>query len=174
MSSVASDSVKEKDKTSMWSWVRFILLLFVVFFVFRYVIGIIIINGNSMNPTLDHQDVILTSNIFYTPERNDVILFRDENGFDVIKRVVGMPGDTVEIRSGTVYLNGGVLEEDYITGIPNDMPLIEVNEGYFVMGDNRTPGESLDSRSEEIGLIEDTRVKGEVIFSLWPIGMVNK
>jgi len=126
------------------------------------------ISGNSMAPTIQNNDVIATSNLFYTLERNDIILFRDKNGFDVIKRIIAVPGDTVEIIGGAVLVNSEVVNEEFATGIPNDMALTTVVEdSYFVMGDNRTPGESLDARCSEVGLIPKERIKGEVFISLY-------
>ncbi|WP_449538423.1 S26 family signal peptidase [Ferdinandcohnia sp. Marseille-Q9671] len=66
-----------------------------------------------------------------------------------------------------VFVNGEPIEENYTIGSSTDMPAILVEEGsYFVMGDNRTPGESLDSRSTDIGLIPATQIKGEAFFSI--------
>lgn len=155
---------KENILSSIISWIKFILLLLAVIFIFRFTFGLTIIDGNSMNPTFDNKDVILTSNLFYSEERNDIIIVRNQNGFNIIKRIIALPGETVKITNGIVYVNGNPIEEPYTIGIPNDMPEIMVQKGfYFIMGDNRTPGESLDSRSPEMGPIARNQIIGETI-----------
>ncbi|GGA79292.1 signal peptidase I [Ornithinibacillus halotolerans] len=171
---VTKNKEKETEKTSWVSWGLYIVIIAAVFLIFRYVIGITIISGNSMANTMEHNDVILSSNLFYQPERNDIIIFRDEHGFDVIKRIIALPNETVEITNGVVLVNGKAIEEEYSIGVPNDMEKVVVSENsYFVMGDNRTPGESLDSRSEEIGTIPENRIQGEAILSLWPFHILK-
>lgn len=167
---VEREKVQKNSRDSIVSWVKFVLFIAALFFVFRYAIGITVISGNSMDPTIQNKDIIVTTNLFYTPEKNDVIRFQDVNGFDVIKRIIALPNDTVEIIEGVVYVNGAMVKEDYAMGIPNDMELIKVTDNsYFVVGDNRTPGESLDSRNSEFGLIPKERIKGEMLFSLYPL-----
>ena len=122
-----------------------------------------------MNPTLETNDVVLSSKVFNEYSPNDVVIFSNEYGFSVVKRIIGMPGDTVAIENGQVILNGEVLKEEYTTGMPDDMATIEVTENtYFVMGDNRMPGESLDSRSAEVGLVKAEAIEGKVLLSLFP------
>src|SRR5690625_1340738 len=141
------DNKANKEKiNSVISWLVFALILVTLFLVFRYVITITIISGKSMSPTLHDSDVILTNNLFFTPEKNDIILYRDANGFDVIKRIIAIPNDEEEIKDGIVIVNGEALEEDYINGESNDMPQLTVTKDTFVqLGDNRTPESIVDS-----------------------------
>lgn len=165
---------KEKEKSGWVSWLVFIVLLLSVFLIFRYVVGITFINGHSMSPTLEDGDVILTSNLFYTPERNDIVIFRDEDGFDVIKRIIAMPGETIAIKDGIVLVNGEAVDSNFAAGIPNDMSKTVVEDGsYFLVGDNRVPGESLDSRNSDIGSISKGEIKAEVLLSLYPFGFMK-
>ncbi|MFC5604786.1 signal peptidase I [Sporosarcina koreensis] len=162
---------KKKSQDSVLSWVKFILLIIGLFLVFRYAIGITVISGNSMAPTLGNKDIIVMNNMFFTPDRDDIVQFRDIHGFDAIKRIIALPNDTVEIVEGSVYVNGDKVKEAYSTGFPNDMEVVKVTENsYFVMGDNRTPGESLDSRNSEFGFLPKERIKGKLVFSLYPLG----
>lgn len=166
-----TDTTNERgtSRESVLSWLKFLLFIAAIFFIFRFAIGITVISGNSMAPTIQNRTIIMTSNLLYSPEQNDIIQFEDVNGFDVIKRIIAMPNDTVEINNGHLYVNGQILEEDYAMGVPDDMTLVTVPEGaYFVVGDNRTPGESLDSRNVEFGFIPKERMKGEMLFSLFP------
>ncbi|WP_174614872.1 signal peptidase I [Virgibacillus ihumii] len=167
-----NDNMKEK---SGWvSWLFFIISIAAVFFIFRFVIGITIINGDSMSPTISDGDVFLTSDMFYTPERNDIVIFRDEDGYDVIKRIIGLPNETIAIQNGVVFVDGEPIKSEFTTGIPNDMPERTVDSGsYFLIGDNRTPGESLDSRNSDIGSISKEKIKGQAILSLLPFGLMT-
>lgn len=163
--------MNSSKKASILSWVRFGITILVVFLIFRYVIGITIINGNSMNPTLENRDFILTSSLFFNIDREDIVIVEDPHGFDIIKRIVALPNETIEIKSGIVYVNDEPLKEDYITGTSFDIEKTIIPEGsYFIMGDNRTPGESLDSRDESIGPVPNEAVKGKKVLSLFPLG----
>ena len=161
--------VKSEKKNEVAGWIRFGLLLISIYIFFNYVIGLSIISGNSMNPTLETNDVVLSSKVFNDYNLDDVVIFNNEYGFSVVKRVIGVPGDTVAIENGQILLNSEVLEEDFTAGIPDDMAAVQVTENaYFIMGDNRTPGESLDSRSAEVGLVKAEAIEGKVLLSLFP------
>ncbi|MFS0673995.1 signal peptidase I [Ornithinibacillus sp. 179-J 7C1 HS] len=165
-----TNKVSEKSKTSWLGGVGFIVILLLAFFIFRFAVGFIVISGDSMNPTLEDSNVVFSSNIFYSVDRNDIVVFRDGHGFDVIKRVIGLPNDRVAIQDGHIFVNGDMISEAYSSGIPNDMEEIIVpGDSYFVVGDNRTPGESLDSRSSDVGPIHSSNIHGEVMFSLFPL-----
>ena len=166
---------EEQKKASWVSWMVFLLTLVIIFIIFRFVIGIITISGNSMNPTLEDGDLLLTSNIFYTVDRNDIIVYHDENGFNVIKRVIGLPGDKIAIQDGIVSVNGKIVTEPYTIGLSNEMEEIIVpKESYFVIGDNRTPGESLDSRNDRVGSIDEKNINGKVMLSIFPFSLIDK
>jgi signal peptidase I len=169
-SSKIIESSRKKTDSSIISWVKFVILLAAIFFIFRFAIGITIINGNSMNPTLHSENLILTSNIFFTPEKGDLVIVRDPHGYYIVKRVIALPNETIEIKNGIVFLNGAPLKENYVQGEPMDMAQIKVLEGtYFIMGDNRTQGESLDSRNSDMGPISKNQIIAEAIFSILPI-----
>jgi len=160
---------KSEQRNSIIGWIKFILILIGLFLIFRFAIGITVINGQSMSPTFSNNNVIMTTNLFYTPEKGDIILYRDENGFNVIKRVIAAENDHVEIKDGVTKVNGEPLQEDYKTGVSQDMSKVVVDKNsYFVLGDNRTPGESLDSRSESVGTIAKVDIKGKYLFKLYP------
>lgn len=130
-------------------------------------VAISIISGSSMEPTYQDGSVVISNTILFEPELQDIVIYSDNNGFDVIKRVIGTPGDTVEILQGTVLVNGVALEEGYTLGAADSMPMVKLApDAYFLIGDHRTPGESYDSRSEEIGAIPLDAIKGEVLFSI--------
>lgn len=143
--------------------------------------------GISMEPNFKHNDYLLVNRLAYDqhrkPERGDVVVFtshlKDQNGEEklLIKRVVGLPGETVEVRDGTVYIDGEILEEDYTKdGVTNGdvSPVTIPEDDYFCLGDNRL--HSTDSRFMEVGLIDAEDLVGRVIFRLYPwnkIGIIG-
>ncbi|MDQ0269151.1 signal peptidase I [Cytobacillus purgationiresistens] len=169
----AEESQPEISKATSWkSWFGFILSMIVLFLFFRFAISVTIVSGNSMNPTIENNDILISNQLYFNLNNGDIIVFHDPHGYDVIKRIIASPNDTVEIKDGNVLVNDTPLEENYITGTANDMEKITVLENsYFVIGDNRTPGESLDSRSQEVGLITKEAIKGEIMFSLYPMNV---
>ena len=166
-------------KEEIMSWIKagvvtLIFYLFVNIFVFTARV-----DGPSMLPTFEHGDLILVNRIAYTlnetslPEYEDIVIFTNKSrGYELIKRVIGLPGDHIEIKDGEVYRNGTLLSEVYLdesihpNGTEGNIDEI-VKEGHiFVMGDNRA--NSADSRYEEIGQINMSDVKGKVFLRMIP------
>jgi signal peptidase I len=133
----------------------------------------------SMVPTLMIQDRLLVNKLAYdinSPERGDIVLFEDQEGGPdpLIKRVVGLPGETIELRGGEVHVNGDPLDEPYLERRTclRAMPItcsfgpVKVPEDhYFMMGDNRT--NSKDSRF--FGPVPEEDVMGEALVRFWPV-----
>lgn len=162
-------------RESVLSWVRFLALLLGIFIVLRFGIGISIINGNSMNPTLEDGNIVLVNKLSVLPDRNDIVVVKDPNGYNIIKRVIALPGESIEIRNGNILIDNKVILEDYVLGTSFDIPKTLVPEGhFFIVGDNRTPGESLDSRDVSVGPINEHYVEGNAILSLLPLNFIHK
>lgn len=145
-----------------------------------------LVKGYSMYPTIEPYNYLIVNKIPYIigePSHGDIIVFKahiySDTGEekDLIKRIIGLEGDVIEILDGVVYRNGESLEEDYIyNGItPGDMAPFTVDEGYiFVMGDNRP--NSLDSRDPSVGEVAVSDVLGRVDLRLFPfnqMGLIN-
>ena len=137
------------------------------------------VKGSSMEPTFQNNEYIITDKISYRfgkPNRGDVVIFKAPVNPDVdyIKRIIGLPGETVMVQSGRIYIDGKMLNEPYLEDLTPIFPGGFIKEGvvvsipenhYFVMGDNRP--HSSDSR--EFGPIEKKLIIGKAVFRYWPI-----
>jgi signal peptidase I len=128
------------------------------------------VDGFSMNPTLQDGEYVLVSKLSYRlgkPQHGDIIVFKypGQPPQDLIKRIIGLPGDKVEVRGTNVYVNGGILDEPYIAASPVYQGIWQVPEGQlFVLGDNRN--DSSDSHSW--GLLPMENVIGKAVLIYWP------
>lgn len=159
---------------SLYEWVEAVVVsLVVIVLVFTFICRIVRVDGTSMENTLVHNDRLLLFNLQYVPERGDVVVVVRSEGEPLIKRVIALEGDTVEIVEETaeVIVNGEVLDEPYVKGITVNRDFYgeqTVPQGcMFVMGDHRTV--SHDSRSQEIGFVSVEDVMGEATFRIWPL-----
>ncbi|OYD08476.1 signal peptidase I [Paludifilum halophilum] len=128
------------------------------------------VHGQSMSPSLKGEERIIVNKwtyYFATPSYGDIIVFRTDENRNMIKRVIGLPGDVVSIESGYVFRNGERLDEPYLDKrVRGFLERTEVTEGHlFVLGDNRN--NSLDSR--QLGLIPMDRVVGRADLILTPL-----
>ncbi len=153
----------------------FAIAIVLVILIFTLLFRIFVVKGPSMLNTLQDGDRILVSNLFFTPDTGDIIVFSGDynDGEVLVKRVIGTQGDVVDItKTGDVVLNGEVLAEPYLDSgtltVTRDISFpYTVGEGeLFVLGDNR--GVSLDSRSSAIGPADTKKVLGKVLFRLFP------
>lgn len=159
-----------------------ILLALILALVIRaYVVEARVIPSGSMLPTIEEGDRVLVNKIVYhmrQPDRGEIIVFEApitmlETHDDFIKRVIGVPGDSIEVKNGKVYVNGEALDEDYIAERPNYVygPVKVPEDALFVMGDNRNS--SYDSHMWDSWLRLD-KVKGEAFVRYWPLDRLGK
>lgn len=169
----------------VFQWVFSIGIALVVALAIRaYVFEPVLVDGHSMDNTLADGQRLFQYKLGYKfsePKRGDIIVLKFKDGvskytalpdpteIDYIKRVIGLPGDKVDIKDNCVYINGEKLDEPYAKGntIASNMKLpIDVPEGkVFVLGDNRE--RSSDSRA--IGFIDMENIRGKAVFRIWPI-----
>ena len=157
-----------------------------IILLFSFVFRTCRVDGQSMENTLFHNETVIISDMFYKPERNDIVVIHQTGALNepLVKRVIGLPGETVNIQYSydtmtvTIIDKDGyatVLEEPHIKyeGAPcyyNSSTYVE--EGtVFVMGDNRN--NSADSRDGRIGLVDDRRILGKVVFRVAPISRIG-
>lgn len=156
----------------------------IVFLIITYVGQRTIVDGDSMEPTLSNQDNLIVDKITYRfqdPERFDIIVFpfRYAQNVYYIKRIIGLPGETVYIdEDGQIYINGEVLTETYgrevirpeFIGRAAEEILLGEDE-YFVLGDNRN--NSADSRYPEVGNIDRDDIIGRAWVRIWPFDEIG-
>ena len=160
------------------SWTVEIALTLLIAFTFVYFIGLrTSVVGQSMSKTLNGGDQILVNRFVYKvtdPKTNDIIVFLpngNEKSHYYVKRVIGVPGDTVQVKNGTVYVNGKAFDEETDVASIEDAGLAadEITLGpdeYFVLGDNRKNSE--DSRSADIGKVKRSYIYGKAWFVASP------
>ena len=158
-------------RSEAWEWIKTLLLaVFTALIIRMFIFEVVVVKQSSMFPTLEENQklgLLKTAYWFSEPDRGDIVVIKISKGKDYVKRVIGLPGETIEIRDSRVYIDGELLEEDYLRGdlVYPDFGPVRISEGaIFVLGDNRP--NSVDSRS--IGEIKTENVKGRVIFRLRP------
>ena len=169
-------AVKPVRGQGMLEWYEALIsAALVLVLVFSFVFRIIQVDGSSMVPTLTNGDKLIVWGAGYTPERGDVVIVDSYTtyGKPLVKRVIAKGGDTISIdyASGTVTVNGEVLDEDYIAeptylGYDVEFPYTVPEGTVFVMGDNRN--NSLDSRSSYVGCIDERDILGKVLVCFLP------
>ncbi len=153
-----------------------IIVLLLTFFIVTFVGQRTQVSGRSMESTLEDGDNLIVDKISYrfvAPKRFDIIVFPYQFSENVyyIKRIIGLPGETVQIIDSEIYINGEVLEENYgketliSAGIAEE-PIVLGEKEYFVMGDNRN--HSSDSRDSDVGKIDKDTIVGRAFLRIWP------
>jgi signal peptidase I len=164
----------KKQRSALWEWIETILIALILALLLRtFVVQPFQVHLSSMHPTLEEGDFILVNKLAYklgTPRRGDVVVFMPPGGQmekPYIKRVIGLPGETVDIKDGKVFVNGSPLDEPYALGETSGGKFnhIVVPEGtVFVMGDNRM--NSSDSRY--FGPVSIASLEGKTFLCFWP------
>ena len=150
-------------------YAKLLVLIVLTLFVLSFrgeVMTRIFVSGDSMNPTYTNGDVVFLWEYNFHIERYDIVVAKTEIG-NVIKRVIGLPGDTILISEGIVYVNGIAIDEyafETTEGGVADSEYIVSENCYFLLGDNRA--NSIDSR--EFGEVEKDMIKGVVVFKVFP------
>lgn len=186
MDAAPQQQKKEQKKRSKLSYaVEFIiyiaLILLCVFWVPEHVIQRTVVKGESMEETLHEGESLLVNKLsFYEPSRYDIIVFYPQ-GEEVdeyyVKRIYGLPGETVQITGNDIYINGEKIEDNYAKNAMDDSgiaeePLTLADDEYFVLGDNREV--SLDSRDPDVGPVKEKNIAGHVVLRIWPLSKFGK
>lgn len=160
----------------------YVVIIVVVILIRTFIATPVIVSGDSMIPNLKDNQILILSKLTKKYERFDIVVVRhkviDQNE-NLVKRIIGLPGEDVEYKDNKLYINDKIVDEKFIDCETADFNLaslgyLEIPEGYyFIMGDNR--GDSLDS--PELGLIPIEEIEGKIVFSLFPFntfGIIKK
>lgn len=156
--------------------IKLLVVVVVILFFMIYIVSVTQVVGNSMYSTLKDGDVLILNKFkyrFFDIKRGDIISLENDDTKYLIKRVIGLPGDSISIKDNTLYINGEVYIENYLEEglVYDDFELSSLgyqvipDDMYFVLGDNRA--DSVDSR--EIGLVSKDDIIGKISFRIWPL-----
>ncbi len=152
----------------------YIIIIIVVVLIRSFIITPIIVSGDSMKPNLHNKEILLEKKIGYNStsiKRFDIVVIKNDNE-EIIKRIIGMPGEHIAYKNNKLYVNDKFMETNFNYRDTNDFNLEEIcsctsiPEGkYLVLGDNRPI--SKDSRI--IGLVDEKDILGKAVYRIWPI-----
>lgn len=176
--------MSRKFRESIQSSIVTVLTSFVVAVGINMVIQLTNVSGSSMYPTLEDKDYLILNKLAYKfgePKRGDIVVFDSElvdeatgKQKKLIKRVIGLPGDKIEIVNGYVYINDTLLEETYLDGVftDGDVNMVVPAGEYYVMGDNRP--HSGDSRSSLVGTVSIDDMVGKLLIRVYPFNKMGE
>ncbi len=176
-----NEELKYEILKEIWSWIKTIIIaVCLALFITNYIIVNARVPTGSMATTIRPDDRLVANRLSYLfndPSRGDIIVFPFfEEGVEpvlYVKRIVGIPGETIEIIEGDVYINGEKLTETYVSSSPihdqvYNLGPLDIPEGhYFMMGDNR--GDSADSRYWNDKFLSEEHIIGKVLFKYYPV-----
>ncbi len=164
---------------TLLGWIFYLVVIVILtYLIITYVGQRTVVSGSSMEPTLSDGDNLIVDKISYRfsdPKRYDIIVFpyKYADNTYYIKRIIGMPGETVQIKDGYVYIDGELLSSDIYgaevmdsAGIAAD-PILLGEDEYFVLGDNRN--HSSDSRDPSVGILTRSDLIGRAWLRIWPL-----
>lgn len=176
-------TIKEESTlaVAIFDWVEaFVKALVLVVLLLTFVFRVVGVDGSSMFPTLQDGERVIISNLFYTPQRGDIVVIAQPNFTNkpIIKRIIATGGDTIDIdySKNQVLVNGEVIDEPYLTEKMKEtgdisLPVTLEPGQLFVMGDNRNG--STDSRSSLIGIIDERYVVGRFLVRIFPLNKIG-
>lgn len=151
--------------------IPYIVIIIVVILIRTFIVTPVKVNGTSMYPTLKGNEVMLLNKLGRIDRFDIVVLKIDEENDNLIKRIIGLPGETIEIKDNHIYINDELLEDTYGYGVTYNIDKVILEEDeYFILGDNRQV--SLDSRV--FGKIKRKEIKGTTNFVLFPFKSFGK
>ena len=175
-----------KKQNELFDWIKAIIIALIIAFLIRgFIISPIIVDGPSMQPTLYDRDQMIVNKFTYhfsEPERFDIVVFHATEEKDYIKRVIGLPGEHVEVKNNQLYINDIKTDEYFLNNnkeeietidftlesLPGNYDVIPENK-VLVLGDNR--GNSTDSRM--IGLVDINEIVGKTSLVYWPFQRIQ-
>lgn len=166
--------MNEKGKEILKTLLTYVAIILVVILIRIFFIDPVRVDGKSMDTTLKNGEILLLNKIVYKKgdiKRFDIVVI-DEGDKSIIKRVIGLPGETIEYKDNKLYIDGKEVQDPYPSSKTDDFSIEDIGhtkipgDTYFVMGDNRI--NSLDSRYPSVGVIKKEQIVGRARFRIWP------
>lgn len=168
--------MKEKVFKFIKEIIPYVIVILLALFIRNFIASPVRVNGSSMMDTLSNGDILLLNKMDKKFKRFDIVVV-DIGDTKIIKRIIGLPGESIEYKDNSLYINNKYVE-DVTDEVTSDFSLSSLynyeiipENHYFVMGDNRNA--SSDSRNGKIGLINKDDILGTVVFRFWPLNKIG-
>ena len=150
--------------------IPYIVIVVVVVLIRTFIITPVRVDGDSMKNTLKNGDILLLYKLGSINRLDIIVLDEEKDNEKIIKRVIGMPGETVAIKNGKIYINDKVIDDEYAYGETSDYNKVTLKDDeYFILGDNRL----ISKDSRYFGPIKDNEIKGKIVFRLFPFTKIG-
>lgn len=150
--------------------IPYIVIVVVVVLIRTFIITPVRVDGDSMKNTLKNGDILLLYKLSSIDRFDIIVLDEEKDNEKIIKRVIGLPGETVAIKKGKIYINDKVIDDDYAYGETSDYNKVTLRDDeYFILGDNRL----ISKDSRYFGPIKDNEIKGKIVFRLFPFTKIG-
>lgn len=150
--------------------IPYIVIVVVVVLIRTFIITPVRVDGDSMKNTLKNGDILLLYKLSSIDRFDIIVLDEEKDNEKIIKRVIGLPGETVAIKKGKIYINDKVIDDEYAYGETSDYNKVTLKDDeYFILGDNRL----ISKDSRYFGPIKDNEIKGKIVFRLFPFTKIG-
>ena len=150
--------------------IPYIVIVVAVVLIRTFIITPVRVDGDSMKNTLKNGDILLLYKLSSIDRFDIIVLDEEKDNEKIIKRVIGLPGETVAIKKGKIYINDKVIDDEYAYGETSDYNKVTLKDDeYFILGDNRL----ISKDSRYFGPIKDNEIKGKIVFRLFPFTKIG-
>ena len=150
--------------------IPYIVIVVVVVLIRTFIITPVRVDGDSMKNTLKNGDILLLYKLSSIDRFDIIVIDEEKDNEKIIKRVIGLPGETVAIKKGKIYINDKVIDDEYAYGQTSDYNKVTLRDDeYFILGDNRL----ISKDSRYFGPIKDNEIKGKIVFRLFPFTKIG-
>ena len=152
-------------------YLPYVVLIIIVILIRTFIITPVRVSGTSMDKTLTNGQILILYKLSDIKRDDIVVVDKKVQGSTLIKRLIALPGETIECINGKIFINDKEYDDKYAYGITEDFPKVELKEDeYFILGDNRIVSED----SRYFGPIKKKNIRGYIIFSLYPFNRFGK
>ena len=150
--------------------IPYVVIVVVVVLIRTFIIPPVRVDGDSMKNTLKNGDILLLYKLSSINRFDIIVLDEEKDNEKIIKRVIGMPGETIAIKKGKIYINDKVIDDEYAYGETSDYNKVTLRDNeYFILGDNRL----ISKDSRYFGPIKENEIKGKIVFRLFPFTKIG-